>query len=450
MGRKIDYKKKIYKCLVENSFGLTVTDIADKAEISRTTVYKYLALLEDEEVIYKKKIGMYTLYFSQEESNLNKEVIMSVFKGLLINLKAAILNKEALFQEFGRKIADSLKIPFSGKDLNLLKNLKYESDETIIESIGNYFPYFNIMHDTLVVSEVDIDKKNKKVVITFIDSDKHEISDGYLYYFYLISGLIEKKLSDILSREIKLDILEYTTFDLEENSSIKISFDFELLLPQIDIEGSSIEDNLDSDILDVDLIKEYLSPLTLAYIIHAVILNKKVLILTDKNFLDSPLLSFFEFIFRDSFEIEFPRIVSNAFYQKNKNFFKNHIVIGESGVFNDKDHILSKKQVKVESVIVRKFYGEYQRNKSSLNALRSQIKKAFFFSEELAKKLKKIIEKNNLKKVDSKMIFNGFENTFKVKLSIQYINFLVEIVEKYFKVEIPVAWKLFIYRLYLV
>ncbi len=55
MGREIDYKKKIYECIVENSFGLTVTDIADKVEISRTTVYKYLALLEDEEVIYKKK-----------------------------------------------------------------------------------------------------------------------------------------------------------------------------------------------------------------------------------------------------------------------------------------------------------------------------------------------------------------------------------------------------------
>ena len=90
MGRKIDYKKKIYKCIVENSFGLTVTDIAEKVDISRTTVYKYLALLEDEEVIYKKKIGVYTLYFSQEESNLNKEIIISVFKGLLVNLKVSL------------------------------------------------------------------------------------------------------------------------------------------------------------------------------------------------------------------------------------------------------------------------------------------------------------------------------------------------------------------------
>ena len=69
--------------------------------------------------------------------------------------------------------------------------------------------------------------QKKRGVFTFVNSDMLQISDDYIYYFYLIIGLIEKKLSLYSGRNIKCNVLEYKIQEKEENSYIKVSIQIE-------------------------------------------------------------------------------------------------------------------------------------------------------------------------------------------------------------------------------
>ncbi|HEY0089077.1 MAG TPA: helix-turn-helix domain-containing protein [Candidatus Lokiarchaeia archaeon] len=227
MKESRDYKKEILDSLNENLFGMTVTDISTKTTISRNTVYRYLGMLEAKGKVYNKRVGTYNLYYSKKKSLLFKDGIMDFFKGLLVNLKQEFPNKEDTFKEFGRKIADSIEVPFTTKGREQLKELKDFPDTKILETVGYWLPYFNVLFDSIDISNMEIDKEKKRGVFTFVNSDMLQISDDYIYYFYLIIGLIEKKLSLYSGRNIKCNVLEYKIQEKEENSYIKVSIQIE-------------------------------------------------------------------------------------------------------------------------------------------------------------------------------------------------------------------------------
>jgi hypothetical protein len=131
-----------------------------------------------------------------------------------------------------------------------------------------------------------------------------EKSEDYIYYFYILAGIVEKTLSSYTHKQIKCEVVNYETFERREKNYIEIAFEFQIKLPEMEIE--EIEDVIipDSDIIDVDLIKSYLGVLTLTYIIRGCLLKKKILILNDKDFLRNHLLNFLRFIFENSFEID--------------------------------------------------------------------------------------------------------------------------------------------------
>lgn len=62
-----DRSKKIIEYLKENNFGVTKTRISLDLIIHHDTITKYLEMLEDLEIIYKKKIGKQILYFLSED-----------------------------------------------------------------------------------------------------------------------------------------------------------------------------------------------------------------------------------------------------------------------------------------------------------------------------------------------------------------------------------------------
>ena len=423
MSKRPDYKTKILECISDNLTGLTVTDIANKLGYTRNTVYKYIEKLVEQGLIHDKKLGTYTLYFSKEKNILYKEGIISFFKGLLANLKKVHPDEENIYKIIGRNIAGSMEVPFAYEGREYLKKLKNFSDLEILESIGEYFPYFNILDDSISISEIEINKNDNKAIITFVNSGLLEHSDDYIYYFYLIVGLIEKKLSEYTSKEIRFDVVDYESFDKKEKSFIKIAFDFQVLLPEIEIEGIEEAQVPDSSIINVESIKMDIKPSTLALILRSCFLKKKILYLNDNESLHAHLTEFFKFIYEDSFKIDV-NIGKSEIYERNKKKYDNYVVLDDRGVIKDKSKILKVKDVKVEPKIVQKFISEIN-PKLSLITLRNEIQKAFKVAKEASEEV----------------VLEDLEKMYETKISISYIKFLVDIVENYFQVKVPEHWK---------
>jgi len=423
MSKRPDYKKEILEYITEHPYGVNVKDIIDDKDFARNTVKKYLKDLEEQDLIYKKEIGVYALYYSKERSMLFKAAIISFFKGLLANLKKIHPNEEKLYKLIGRNISDSMEIPIANEEREYLKKLKNLSDLEILESFGEYFPFFNILDDSISISDIEINKNDKKAILTFVNSDMLEHSDDYIYYFYLIVGLIEKKLNEYTGKEIRFEVLNYETFDKKEKSFVKLSFDFQVLLPEIEIEVIDEAKVPDSDVIDVESIKMDVKPSTLAFILRSCFFNKKVLYLNDNESLHSHLTEFFNFIYDKCFDIKVNTEKSDV-YEKNKKKYNDFVVLDDKEVIKDKAKILKGKDVKIELKIVQKFITE-SNPKLSLIILRKEIQKAFKLSKELSEEV----------------VLEDLEKIYKIKISITYSKFLVDIVENYFKVKVPEMWK---------
>jgi len=445
MSKRPDYKKEILEYISDHPYGVNISEISEDKSFARNTVYKYLEDLINENLVYKKEIGVYALYYSRDKSILIKDGIVSFFKGLMANIKNVYPDQEEVYKLIGRNIADTMDIPFTSEGRDYLKSLKNASDLELIENIVNYIPYFNFLQDTITISKIDVKKKEKRAIITFKNSDMLESSDDYIYYFYLVMGLIERKLSEYTGKEVKFDVIQYQTFEKKENSYINFSFDFQVLLPEMEIEGISEEDVPGSDVIDVSLIKMEVMALNLALILKCCFFKKKILFLNDKEFLHSHLNNFFKFVFQDAFEIDL-KIELNENYKTNSKKYADYLIMDETGEILDKNKILKEKEIKIERKIIQGFLTEGE-PKLSLIFLRKEIQKAQKLALELSKKVKAISKQPRDKKTDAKQILEYLTNIYDVKISLPYLNFLVEIVENYFGLNVPSLWKFFLFRL---
>jgi hypothetical protein len=220
MSKDSDYEKRILDCLSENVFGLTITAIAEKTNISRNTVYRYVGILETQHTIYNKRVGTYNLYFSKKKSMLFRDTVTSFFKILLSFLKEEFPEKEVLFKECGKKIGESYTPPFADKGREEFERLKELTDVEVLESLESWVIFFNILFDTIEVSNIEINEAKKEGIYTFINSEMLA-SDNHIYYFYILAGMAEKRLSMITNKKVVCDVLDYKIFDEIENNYIK-------------------------------------------------------------------------------------------------------------------------------------------------------------------------------------------------------------------------------------
>lgn len=219
--------------------------------------------------------------------------------------------------------------------------------------------------------------------------------------------------------------------------------DFQIELPQLEVSHSLYENQVpDSDVIDVKLINLNLHPLTLAYIIRSVLLKKKILLLSQDEFIHSHLRNFFNIIFKDSFEIDLS-IEKSEVYKNNKKDYKDYVIFEDNKVVQDKRKILNNKKVKIEKIFVQKFLLEYN-SKIAIIFLRNEIQKAYELANELSTKINELLKNNQ---TDVKHLFDNLSETYKIKLSLPYLSFLIEIIENYFDVKIPDVCKFFLFRL---
>ncbi|MFX1258196.1 MAG: hypothetical protein ACFFAN_10075 [Promethearchaeota archaeon] len=211
--------------------------------------------------------------------------------------------------------------------------------------------------------------------------------------------------------------------------------DFKIQLPEIEVEYEIADKQIPGkDEIDVYLITLNLSALWLTFIIRAGFLKKKILILNNLEILNEHIVKFFKFIFQNSFKIDIS-IDTKENYKIKKKKYKDYIVIDGNNVITDKEKIMKIKTIKIERAIIQKFLAEDD-PKTSLIIMKNEIQKAYELS-------KSIVEyNNNLKdneELTSKKILDYFSKDLGIKLSSQYLNFLFEIIENYFKVQLSIS-----------
>jgi len=220
---------------------------------------------------------------------------------------------------------------------------------------------------------------------------------------------------------------------IDKNLIVRDTFitDFQLELPDI-IPKKIIEPKASAqlDSINLSLIKLNLSASLIAYIIRAILHKRKIVLIFDQQFMFDDIRRFFDYITRNSFETELVVISEDQYYSES---YDDYIVFHRKDVIKDDDGIIDVKKLGVERSLVQKFLEEYE-PRSSLIYLENGLQKAYELSETIVDIVKGLKKKE---KVYSKKIIEDLSRIHKVKIQLPYLDFLFEIVENYFKVEVP-------------
>jgi len=223
---------------------------------------------------------------------------------------------------------------------------------------------------------------------------------------------------------------------IDNNRVVRDSFicDFKIELPQVPSDQSLEPHKLEHP-LDIDLIKINLTPSLLAHILKGLYFGKKIIILVNEEFLYHHLITFFEYIIKDTFEMNL-HIIPKKEYEDNKKLYKKDLVLDGKEIINDKDNLIDLKKIMIENVIVQKFFAEYDSEKS-LILIKNEFQKAYFISKAISDYL------NSSKTLDVKALTDYLkEKVQAIKITPYYLRFLFDIVENYFKTKIPYSMKL--------
>ncbi len=220
---------------------------------------------------------------------------------------------------------------------------------------------------------------------------------------------------------------------IDKNFMVRDTFmaDFQLELPEI-IPEKSIEpkDSAQLDSINVSSIKLNLSASLIAYVIRAILHKRKIVLIFDQLFMFDDVQRFFDYITRNSFETELVVISED---QYNSESYKDFIVFNRKDIIKDDDGIINVKKLGIERALVQKFFEEYE-PRPSLIYLQNGLLKAYQLSETIVDIVKSLKKKE---KVYSKKIIEDLSNIHNVKIQLKYLDFLFEIVESYFNVEVP-------------
>ncbi len=187
----------------------------------------------------------------------------------------------------------------------------------------------------------------------------------------------------------------------------------------------------ETESIKFDLIKLNVPEKLMAMIFKAIFLGKKVILISEDQFLYNHVINFFSYALKDLFNIDL-NIMSEASYKKIKNDYDNYLVFKKSNVLHDKNKIVDSKKLNIEKSITQKFFAEYDLT-TGLIILRNEIQKAFEYSKTLAE----FITGDQKKIFTPKILINHITEMQGERIQKNYLKFLLEIAKYYFKAEIP-------------
>ncbi|MBY9007954.1 MAG: hypothetical protein KGD63_14530 [Candidatus Lokiarchaeota archaeon] len=208
--------------------------------------------------------------------------------------------------------------------------------------------------------------------------------------------------------------------------------DFHIKIPELESSEELDEDTiLEVNKIDLVILKLNFSASLLAYILRCIFLNKKLVLLSNERFLYCHIKSIINYITIDNFNYTIEILQSNEFIQKMENY-RDYIILEGNKIVQDKENIINKKILKVERTIIEKFLLEGD-NLSSILLLRNEIEKAY----KLAKSVEDFVKIHKEKNIQSKEILDYISKKYRIEITLNYLNFLIEIVENSFKIKVP-------------
>jgi hypothetical protein len=222
---------------------------------------------------------------------------------------------------------------------------------------------------------------------------------------------------------------------VDKNLTVRDCFvaDFKIEAPEADI--SKKDENyafLETESIRFDLIKLNIPEKLMVSIFKAIFLGKKTILISEDQFLYNQIINFFRFAIQDLFDFEL-LIMSEANYKKLKSEFDECLVFKGSNLIHDKNSVIDSKKLTIEKRIVKKFFTEYDLTASQI-ILKNEVQKAF----ELSKELAEFISCSQNEIFTSKTLMDHINEKQHERIQKDYLSFLLDIVNNYFKVETPI------------
>jgi len=217
--------------------------------------------------------------------------------------------------------------------------------------------------------------------------------------------------------------------DKEYNIKDSFIYDYKLELPQVQIKDE--EQFLVSKEYDIDIVKLSLLPSLMTHILRGIFIGKKIALISDNQLISKHLLEFFINITSNTFNLEL-FIIEKTEYLTNKKKYEAFLILDGISVLNDKDDIINEKDLKIERVIVQKFFAESD-PEISIIIVKDEIFKIFRLVEILINFNNNYDENNRF---TTKQAIEFFEKNYNFKMQIPYLLFLENIAEKRFNMSL--------------
>ena len=208
--------------------------------------------------------------------------------------------------------------------------------------------------------------------------------------------------------------------------------DFKIEASEAEIAYKEVDKALpETESIKFDLIKLNIPEKLMSMIFKAIFLGKKVILISEDQFLYKHIINFFRYVMQDLFNIDL-NILSEASYKKTKNDYDDYLVFKKGNITHDKNKIIDFKKLNIVKRISQKFLAEYDHT-TGLIIVRNEIQKAFEYSKALAE----FITGDQEKIFTSKILMDLIKEKQEERIQKDYLTFLLKIVKNYFKVEVP-------------
>jgi hypothetical protein len=151
------------------------------------------------------------------------DTLLPIYKSFITGLTKEFPNKEEVFKKIGRGLADNFTLSAVIEGYEQIDSIKEMSNKQLFELLKNLLPFVNLFDNNIQISISNINEEKNKVTYLIKNSTLLENGNIYSYHFNILAGFLEEKLSKILGKTLKCEILETEIFDKKENNYIKLS-----------------------------------------------------------------------------------------------------------------------------------------------------------------------------------------------------------------------------------
>ena len=192
---KPDIKQNILDLLKSSKFGLNVKNIKDKLGYSRTTIAKYLDILEKDNLVFDQKIGQYRVWLHKDHENIKSlnVLIFDIYQSMLRNMEKDpefSITPEKI-KKMGMQVASDLH--FSELvDTQLFEGANFRNFSSIADLLMKAIDMMCTYYDSYSWRPpIIIDSKNI-IIVRMYDS---KLISSTKYHFYMLSGFIEHAMN---------------------------------------------------------------------------------------------------------------------------------------------------------------------------------------------------------------------------------------------------------------